>query len=57
MTVTAKKNFQPKLFILGIFGTPHFHTDPLSLTQGQHLFSTQNPSVQHRKPVRSRHSQ
>ena len=29
--------------------TPQFHTDPLSSTQGPHLFSTQNLSVQHRK--------
>ena len=31
-------------------GTPQFSTDPLSTTQGPHLFSTQNPSVQHQKP-------
>ena len=31
--------------------TPQFHTDPLSSTQGPHLFSTQNLSVQHRKPL------
>ena len=32
-------------------GTPQFSTDPLSTTQGPHLFSTQNPSVQHQKPL------
>ena len=39
--------------------TPQFHTDPLSShigsTQGPHLFSTQNPSIQHQKPLSSTH--
>ena len=33
--------------------TPQFHTDSLSLTQGPRLISTQDPSVQHRKPLSS----
>ena len=37
--------------------TPQFHTDPLSSThrfhKGPHLFSTQNPSVPHQKPLSS----
>ena len=36
--------------------TFQFHTDPLSLTQGPHLLSTQNPSVKHQKPLSSTHS-
>ena len=37
--------------------TPQLHTDPLSSThrfhKGPHLFSTQNPSIQHQKPLSS----
>ena len=36
-----------------ILSTPQFHKDLLSSTQGSHLFSTQNPSVQQQKLLSS----
>ena len=45
--------FDAPLSSLNLSSTPQFHTDPLSSTQGPHIFSTQNPSVQHQKPLSS----
>ena len=47
--------FRSRYFWVGVsnFQYPQFHTDPLSSTQGLHLFSTQNLSVQHQKPLSS----
>ena len=41
------------IYVNYIMSTPQFHTDPLSSTQGPHLFSTQNLSVPHQKYLSS----